>query len=386
MKKDLTVAMLSHGYYPRIGGAERQLAALTPTLMARGVDVRVFTRRDPGLPSREKIRGVPVRRLPVPGPKPLASLVFTLGALAELRRLRPDIVHAHELFSPGTTALFAKTLLGMPIVVTAHRSGAIGDVKRLKRKLLGTRRLDWFRRHVDAFVVISKDIEKELLDVDIEPQRLSCIPNGVDTDHFSPASPEEKRSLRQKLDLPAAPVALFSGRLVPEKGIADLLKIWPQVRAVHSRATLLLLGAGSEEHSLRRAAGEGVRFLGGVEEVVPFLRAADVFVLPSVAEGLSVATLEALAVGLAAVVTDVGGASDIVIHGQTGWLVPPAEPDALRNGLLQLFGDEHLRAELGQRGREHVLSGFGLVTISEHLHHLYLKLVRKRCSSRQSSL
>lgn len=120
----MRVAMIIQGYYPRLGGAERQLGAIAPRLQAMGVNIQVLTRRYPGLKSREDVAGIPVHRLPVPGPKPLASLAFTMSALLLLRKLRPDIIHAHELFSPATTAVAARRLLGIPVVVKILRSAS----------------------------------------------------------------------------------------------------------------------------------------------------------------------------------------------------------------------------------------------------------------------
>ncbi len=127
MNARLEVAMLIQGYLPRVGGAERQLAYVAPLLQAQKVRVDVITRRYRGLTAFEVVDGVPVHRMPVPGPKALASLSYTVAAVSLLRRLRPSVVRAHEMFSPATTALAARAVLGCAVVVTAHRGGVLGD-------------------------------------------------------------------------------------------------------------------------------------------------------------------------------------------------------------------------------------------------------------------
>ena len=90
--------MIIDGYHPLVGGAERQLAALALPLRAQGVEIHVLTRRHPGAAPFEMIDGVPVHRLLNVGPQAMASLMFTLGALQILRRIRPHVIHAHSLF------------------------------------------------------------------------------------------------------------------------------------------------------------------------------------------------------------------------------------------------------------------------------------------------
>lgn len=375
------VAMLIHGYAPRVGGAERVLAALCPELQALNIEVHVLTRRFPGLASFEIINGVPVHRLPIPGPKITASLTFTLTAQWLLRQLRPDVLHAHEVFSAATTAVTAKRLLGgAPVVVTAHSSGPIvGDVQRLRKRFLGPQRLQIFQRQVDAFVTISRAIDAELAEIGVPAARRMFIPNGVDTRQFAPLAADEKCSARNALSLPTdGPVVIFTGRLISEKRVHTLIAFWPEVRAAHPEATLLIVGTGPEENALRAIAGPGVKFAGRVENVAPLLQAADVFVLPSVAEGLSVAMLEAMACGVAALVTRVGGASDVIEHGQNGWLIPPDDPAALQAGLLTLLGEAALCAQLGQLGRERVLRDYALPIIARRLRDLYDSLIKPK--------
>lgn len=444
----LRVVMLINGYYPRIGGAERQLGALAPLLQAQGVEVHVLTRRYPGLAAFEEIDGVPVHRLPIPGVKPVASLSFTFKAMGLMRELRPHVIHAHDMFSCATTAVLMKQLSGIPVVVTIHGGGPGGDIGRLKEKSMGTQRLALFQNTVDSFVTISKEIDSGLADLGVPPEARIAIPNGVDTERFAPlkessnmpleqvgmpqapqnwvmptspirsgasmmpegsaalplssairstlplairqksysseTSPhvvvsyrakhlqDTKKELRASLGLPPnGLITIFTGRLVAGKRVDQLVAIWPAVRAHHRQAFLLVLGSGPEEEALKQAAGAGILFAGRVEDVAPYLKASDLFILPSAAEGLSVALLEAMATGLPAISTNVGGAPDVIKHGQNGWLVPADHPPALQTALLTLLGNTTLRTTMGKAARQLVLQRYSLPVVAARLRELY---------------
>jgi glycosyltransferase involved in cell wall biosynthesis len=289
-----------------------------------------------------------------------------------LRRLKPNVIHAHELLSPTTTAVAAKRLFKVPVVAKVLRGGLLGDLAKLKRKPLGKNRISTFRHQVDAFITISAEIDTELDSLGIPQERRPFIPNGVDTAHFTPSSPSERKTLRHRLNIPDdALLVIFTGRLVAEKRVDQLVSLWPAVRNVHPTALLLVLGTGEEETSLKKMAGAGVRFEGQVEDVAPYLRAADLFVLPSATEGLSNALLEALASGLAVVATAVGGAPDVIDHQKSGWLVPPDQPAALLEAINTLLGQSDCRAELGGHGRNYVIDNYSLSVIAERLRALY---------------
>lgn len=376
MKKPIRVAMIIQGYYPCLGGAERQLAALAPLLKARQVEVHVLTRQYDGLKRFEVIDEVPVHRLPIPGPKAIAALSFMISALPLLRRLRPNLIHAHELLSPTTTALIAKCLFGTPVVAKILRGGELGDLAKLHGKSFGTHRIAWLKKDVDAFITISQEIDQELASVGIEAARRPFIPNGVDIDRFSPLIPAERQSIRKALHLPDnALLTVFSGRLAKEKRIDQLISLWPTIRMHYSEAYLVILGSGGEAQALKAIAGEGVIFVGQADDVAPYLRTADLFVLPSATEGLSNAMLEALAAGLPTIATTVGGAPDVIDHNISGWLIPPDDATRLQQALLTLLGNSSLRERLGQQGREKVKQEYSLTATADQLRILYDQMI-----------
>ncbi|WP_448204587.1 glycosyltransferase family 4 protein [Azospirillum sp. sgz302134] len=377
----LRIAMIIQHYPPHMGGAERQLAVVAKGLAAEGAQVCVLTRKVDDAPYAETVDGVTIRRIPVPGPKPVASLSFTAGALPVLLRWRPDVIHAHELLSPATTALAGKMLLGVPVLAKILRGGLLGDIAKLRRSASGRMRLDAIRRRVDAFTVISREIDEELRALGVPEERRVFIPNGVDLARFHPAATAERSRLRESLGLPDVPIALFSGRVEPEKRIDRLIALWPEIRAAVPGALLVVAGSGSEEDRLRAAAreavGEGVRFVGYVPDMVPWYRAADAFVLPSTTEGLSNALLEAMASGLVCVATAVGGTVDVIRPGRTGLLIDPGDERELVSSLIAALSSEEAR-RIAAEARAQMVDDYSLDGTIRKLHALYGRLAGPR--------
>ena len=217
-------------------------------------------------------------------------------------------------------------------------------------------------RDADAFVAMSRVIRDEMREAGVPGERIALLPHGVDTERFSPATAEEKRALRRELGLPeAGVVAVYTGRLLRGKGLETLLDAFAAVADRAAGLRLVLVGSGegqalSVEDDLRRrvaAGGLGTRvvFAGRSERVEDYLRAADVFVFPSVFEALGIALVEAAACGLPAVASRTGGIVDVVEDRVSGHLVPPGDAAALSLALLALASDPLLRASMGQEAR-----------------------------------
>ena len=372
------VAMISATYYPALGGIASQLTAVAPALQAMGFEVHIVTKQQANRPAFEKIDDVTIHRLATPGPRALASLAFVVQALFCLRRLRPDVIHAHELFLPTTTAVAAKMLTNSPILVTAHAGGpCLGEVARLKKSFLSGGRLALLRNQVDIFVAISRLIDTEMAAVNIPAKRRVVIPNGIDMTRFVALNDADKQALRGRLGVSDQPIVVFTGRLASEKRVNHLLEIWPTVRAHYPKALLWLVGDGPEEATLRQAATPGVALIGAVANVIPYLQAADLFVLPSVSEGFSLSTLEALATGLPVIATPVGAIPDFITHGENGWIVPPDDVTALQTAVVTLLGDATLRRHLGGHARMRVVNEYSLPAVVAQLAATYAELASK---------
>lgn len=367
--RPLRVAMLTQRYIPFTGGAEKQLSAVLRRLPAFGIEAIVVTRLHDESPTTEFVEGIRVHRIKLRGPRPYASLTYTAKAIGILRRFRPDIVHAHELLSPSTTAIAYKALFGVPVVAKVLRGGSLGDIAVLEGSRSGRLRLPRILKGIDAFAVISSEIDAELAARGVAADRRRFIPNGVDLDRFALASDDEKQAIRNRLDLPDTKIALFVGRLTREKRIDQLVALWPRVRSAVPGAVLVVAGTGDLAGALKAQAGPGVTLVGGRDDLRDFYAAADIFVLPSEAEGLSNALLEAMAMGLPSVVTAVGAAPELLRDDDLGQLVSVDDDEALLAGIIATF--HAVSANRSERSRDRIVQSYGIEATAKRLAGLY---------------
>lgn len=369
----LRVAMVIQAFAV-VGGAEQQLANLAPALERAGVDVHIITRGGEGVPKLSSIPGATLHTTSGSGPKVKASLSHTASAIPLLRRLRPDVIHTHDLYSPTTIACLAKGLTRAGVVAKSNCGGEFGNVQRMQHKRLGPTRLRIFRRMVDAFVVISDEIDDELASIGVPADKRVRVPNGVDITRYSPAVGTERAGLRAALGQGDAPLVVYTGRFHRQKGTDVLLRAWPLVMAQRPDARLLLVGTPRDPDVPSWDTDQpGVVLTGPVNDVAPILRAADVFVNASRAEGLSNSVLEALAVGLPVVATDIGGNRELITPERTGLLVPPEDEGALAAGILRGLDDPGA-AEWGSAARAEMVQSYSLDAVAQRLAQLYAQV------------
>jgi glycosyltransferase involved in cell wall biosynthesis len=214
-------------------------------------------------------------------------------------------------------------------------------------------------RDADAFVAMSRLIRDEMIEAGIPAERVRLLSHGVDTRRFRPASPAEREGLRAELGLPAGILAAYSGRLLRGKGLETLVEALADPRVPPELRTVLVgsgEGALDATDALRRSVAERgldgrVLFAGRSERVEDYLRAADLFVFPSVFEALGIALVEAAACGLPAVASRTGGIVDVVEDGGSGLLAVPGDARELAQALAALARDAPRRAAMGARAR-----------------------------------
>ncbi len=375
------VLHISHGYYPEVGGIQRQLAMVCPRLLDRGVGVEVLTRSLGSEPGTERVEGVPVHRIRAGETGLASSLRFLWGGSRALASLepRPSLIHSHELFSTTSLALLAKRRWQVPVVAELHARGELGDVSRLLRKPFGRRRLTDIVNHVDRFIAISSSISSELVELGVEESKIVRLANAVDSHRFTPAGgPSEIAKLRGELGLPAdGPIAVFVGRFEHVKGVDVLVEAWNEVRLRLPRATLLVLGSGSLAQIFDEEGLESTRldYRGPVDNVLPFLQADDAFVLPSRSEGLPLALLEAMAVGLPCIASDVGGSAELIDDRHSGILVPADHVGELAEAISTILGDLETWHHLGHAARQAVMMSYDLEVKTDGLVAIYRALL-----------
>jgi glycosyltransferase involved in cell wall biosynthesis len=303
------------------------------------------------------------------------------AAIRAVRReaRRHDLLVVRGTRVLGLPGLLAARAGGLGVVMQPETNGELsgeawtwgkgwarGAAGRLARALFASRNL--LLRDADAFVAMSRAIRAEMLGASIPEERIALIPHGVDTERFRPADAAERAALRARLGLPGGVLAAWSGRLLCGKGLETLLDAFTRVAGEARDLGLVLVGSGegqalSIEEELRRRAGAGglegrVVFTGRVERVEEVLRAADLFVFPSVFEALGIALVEAAACGLPAVASRTGGIVDVVEDGRSGLLVAPGDAEALARGLRALGSDPERRAAMGREARQLALARF----------------------------
>ena len=375
--RGLRVVMVIQSYLPRLGGAEKQLAAVCRELRKQGLEPSIVTRRYPGMLAFESIEGTPVYRVPAPRPKALAALCYLIFGYFRIRSLRPQLLHAHELLSPTDLGILAKRGLGCPLVVKVLRGGELGDLDKLHHRRGGKARIQRLKQYVDIFLAISCEIEAELAAEGIDAARCRFLPNGVDTHIYQPASQREKKEIRAALGLPDGPICLYSGRLAPEKGLDTLLESWKRISTGHPQAHLLLLGSGPQEAALRQMAGERVIFGGYVPDPCLYYQACDLFVLPSQTEGLSNAMLEAMACGLPVVATRVGAAQELNPKGENGRLVSAGSVQELAQALDFFLSNPREGRRMGTNGRKFIQNTYSLDQTLARLTAVYAELAEE---------
>lgn len=291
-----------------------------------------------------------------------------------LWRLRPDVVHSRNW--GAFDAVWAARLARVPVVIHGEHGREASDPLGLNPRRNRLRRL--LAPLVDRFVTVSFDLRRWLVQtVGVPDGKVLTIHNGVDTTRFSD---DGREAGRRALGLPPDRVVIGTvGRLDPVKDQMGLVEAFARLDDGRSRATLVIVGDGPCRAALEVRAGQPdlagrVKFLGEREDVPVLLMGFDVFVLPSLAEGISNTILEAMATGLPVVATRAGGNSELVEDGVTGILVPVAEPGALAEALRAFLTDPHLRAIHGKAGRQRAVEEFGLERMVGRYRDLYLAL------------
>ncbi len=382
--RPVRVAMLTSLYPPSVGGIQSHTFSLSRALAAKGAEVHVVTRRATGHPAHAVEGNLHVHRVGAPpgSPGPLATIAYVASAARLVASLRPrvDVIHAHQLLSPSSAALLLSAFTRTPILLNPHACGAIGDVGVLSATALGRLRLRATVLRADAFVAISGPIGAELRDAGVPAERILVVPNGVDVERFRPATADERAALRRSLGLPEGPLVVYTGRLSPEKGVDVLVAAWPRVLARIPSARLWVLGDGAERARLGEAArragvADAIALPGPIADVSPFVRAADAAVLPSRTEGMPIALLEAMACAVPVVATAVGGSAEVLRDGVTGRLVPPEQPDALADAIVEALSDPEAPVR-ARAAREEVVARYGLDHVADVFLEIYSRLCR----------
>lgn len=359
----MRVVMLIHSFYPHIGGAERQLLAQIPLLIKGGIQPIVITRAESNTLTQEVVNGALVYRVDTNGSKMMRALRYIRIATKLIHQINPEIIHSYDLISTSTTAVIAKILFGIPVVTKILSSGAGGDITRIKRKFFGKIRLGFYKKQIDRFFCVSKQIETELLAERFNPECILKIPNGIDSEKYHPINLSEKKNLKQSFLIDSSFIGLYMGRFAAEKNIHSLINAWQKLIIEQPDALLLLVGDGELKNELMNLPHQNVQFIPKQDDVLPYLQISDCFILPSEREGLSNALLEAMSCEVVPVVSEVVGNVELVEDHKTGLLFPVGNIDALNEALVELNRNQALQKKLQRNARDFIIENFELNSV-----------------------
>jgi glycosyltransferase involved in cell wall biosynthesis len=293
-------------------------------------------------------------------------------ALAELvalfRRMRPTIVHTHNQ-KPGIYGRVAARLAQVPVVVnTVHGLYALPEDPLPKRVIVYTlERLAASCSHAE--LLQNPEDLSILRQLCVPADRLAVMGNGIDLDRFDPStvSSDERAAARREMGATAADdvVVGLVGRLVREKGYPEVFEAAARLRTRWPNVRVAVIGPDEPDKAdaltaadRRAAEAAGVRFLGGRDDIVRLYAGMDIHVLASHREGFPRSPMEASAMGVPVVATDIRGCRQAVDHGTTGLLVPPRDPEALAAAVARLVTDPAERQRLGSAARQNALQSF----------------------------
>jgi glycogen(starch) synthase len=385
-----------HGY----GGLERSASGLLRHLLLRGLDVALFTRPLPqgqplSAPGHLSVRSVQYGRLPLPPngiPARLTNykiFVDSVGRKVRLAALRGAVqgVYAHGLCATGVRHAAE---WGVPLVANPHGMEEFKITDPLKR-LAYTPFRAWLRagyRAADRVVATDHGMVDEVVSLlGVEREKVVVLPNGVDIDELKQlVSPAVQRELTERWSIPSARsndiTGISVGRMEANKGFEHLLRALALVKwepGAHWR--WFFVGEGSLLRHLQEVAhtlglGEHVVFTGKLDETElhSLYASCNLFVHPTLYEGSSLVTLEAMAHALPVVASAVGGIPDKVEDGNTGFLVQPGDEQALALKIAWMAVHPHERAEMGHRGADRAAEWFSWQTVAAQTEELFYML------------
>jgi glycosyltransferase involved in cell wall biosynthesis len=390
----LRIALVTRRFWPLVGGAERVMALLAEELRQLGARPTVVTAQwDSHWPREIDHAGTPVIRLPQPQIRGWGTIryMWALSRYLRSHRTEIDAVLVSMLKHDAYVAVGAMPS-AIPVVLRAEGGGSTGDCQWQREARFGAR-IKRRAENADAFIAPSESIADELRGAGYDADRVHFVPNGVSIP--PERTPQRRSAARVTLgeanpDLrvtESTPVALYTGRLHEAKGLHDLVRCWRKVLDLWPEARLWLVGDGPERDDLYdRLKQQELRYHvsmpGAFDDVTELLYAADMFVLPSYEEGMSLSLLEAMAAGTPVIATDVPGNRRLVTHAEHGLLVPVKNPLSLAEAVAEVITLRDEAARRVVRARQRVEQEFSVRRMAEQ----HLELIEAMIDRKERSL
>jgi len=350
-----------------IGGITSYVLTLSTGLKKRGHNIYVASSHGQ-LFSRFTQEGINYVSIPIKtkkevSPKILASMFKLLYAV---KQYNIDIVHSNSR-TTGVLGCLLSRRTGIPHVSTCHGFFK----KRLLRKLFPC----WGQKTI----AISEQVKEHLIkDFSIDEERIKVIHNGIDVEKYAIRNTQYAIRKRKELGLGDGPVVGIVARLSDVKGHTYLIQAMKNVLESMPQAQLLIVGEGKKKQELVKLVNaleiqKNIFFIPSVTETTEVLSIMDIFVLPSLKEGLGLSLMEAMASGLAVIGSDVGGIKSLIQDGNNGLLVKPADSVSLSGGILELLGNAKKREYFGNNARDFISKNFSQEEMVTQTERVYLE-------------
>jgi len=356
-KKKLLIT--SDAFLPHWDGVARFLSEIIPRIK-EDFDITVIAPKFEG--NKPEIEGVKIIQMPLLKIQ-FADTYFSRFQFKRIKRIvaRHDIVFCQTIGTIGIAAIRAARKLRKPIISYMHIIEWELAPKSLKRfRWISRIFTRWLAKKLynkcKLMLVPSTEVADELSMIGVKTMK-SVVHLGTDTHKFMP--PADKAAAKNKLGIDPKNIVIgYCGRISREKDLVTLYRAFTQLRKDNSDIILMIVGSGITEHSVLFKDKRGVIMPGSVNDVVPYLQAMDIFVLPSLIETTSLATMEAMSCGLPVLSTRVGLAKEYIKHKTNGMFFPKRNIYILRKKIEQLINDKELRLRLGKNARKTIEEKF----------------------------
>jgi len=374
-----SVLLIAGAYHPEISASGLQCQAVAAALRGRARFSVLVTAVNSTLAPDEVIDDVPVSRVIVDVRSRLSKAAASVQLVSRLAQMRStlDVIHVHGLSQKNVPVALMARAIGKPIVLTLHTSGQDEPQVAAAQGSLAR----WAFDSARLVLPVSPNLVRRCEEGGVDASAVRLTPNGVDTNRFRPATPDDRARLRCELQWPDQdPVIVFVGFFSRDKRPDLLFRAWSRLAAEGRRSKLVYIGATASTYfeiersmasqiraeAARLGRADDVQFVEATHAVDRYLRAADVFVLSSVREAHPVALLEAMACGLPVIASRLVGSTDVIIkNGVNGCLVPPDDEAAMANALSAMLRDPAMAGTMGSRARDSVVSRYDIRQTAE---------------------
>jgi glycosyltransferase involved in cell wall biosynthesis len=394
LENKLNVLMITGVYLPEINGAVRQCSQLIENL-EEYVNYSVLTgTNDESLQGCDYIDGVTVTRVFMSKGRKLKYFIGAVRFFLCLIRMlsKTDLVHIHGFSKRNAAVLLSSLLLRKKVVIKMTSYGR-DDPMSIKNYSF----VLWsIFKCCHAYIGISPAFLASYQESGLPEKKYNCIPNGVDLDRYSPISTADRKALRVEYGFAEHDnLIIFVGHFSPDKRPVLLYKAWVRLCEQNICAKLIFIGHTKDNFEVDEGIVESIRqdgFLRGVlsyiyfieetSNVDDYMKIADVFVMPSIREGLPNVLLEAMASALPSIVSELPGVTDWLIEdGVTGVLFSSDDPNVLANRIAPFFLENNNKQKMGLAARHYMKSNFSFATTSQGVLDLYRKIMAKTYSA-----